>query len=258
MLRITWIGHSTVLLDLDGVRLLTDPVVRRRFTHLVRVVDPVDIGALPSVDAVLISHLHYDHLDFPSLARLGHSKRVVVPAGARGLLRRRGFVSVAELAVGEEIAVGGVRVLATTAEHDGRRGPLSSDTPAVGYLVTGSARVYFAGDTDLFEDMSGLSGDLDVALLPIAGWGPRVPAGHLDPLRAAQAVRRLRPRVAIPVHWGTYRRFDLRADTVSLWEPAHAFARQIDELAPDVDVSILSPGGTIEIQPRAPRPTPLP
>jgi L-ascorbate metabolism protein UlaG (beta-lactamase superfamily) len=118
--------------------------------------------------------------------------------------------------------------------------------------------VYFAGDTDLFDGMAGLASDLDVALVPIAGWGPRVPAGHLDPVRAAEAVRRLKPRVAIPIHWGTYRRFDLRADAVSLWEPAHAFARQVAKVAPGVDVSILSPGGTLEIQARALRPTPLP
>jgi L-ascorbate metabolism protein UlaG (beta-lactamase superfamily) len=109
--------------------------------------------------------------------------------------------------------------------------------------------VYFAGDTDLFDGMTEIASDLDVALLPIAGWGPRVPAGHLDPARAAEAAARLRPRVVIPIHWGTYRRFDLRSDAASVQEPATAFAQSVAELAPDVAVTVLAPGETVEIEP---------
>jgi L-ascorbate metabolism protein UlaG (beta-lactamase superfamily) len=111
--------------------------------------------------------------------------------------------------------------------------------------------VYFAGDTDLFDGMAEIASDLDVALLPIAGWGPRVPAGHLDPVRAAQAAARLRPRVVIPIHWGTFRRFDLRSDATSIQEPATAFERSVAELAPDVAVTVLAPGETVEIEPTA-------
>ena len=76
--------------------------------------------------------------------------------------------------------------------------------PALGYVVSGSQQVYFAGDTDLFAGMSALAGALDVALLPVAGWGPKVDAGHLDPLRAAKSLPLLKPRIAVPIHWGTY------------------------------------------------------
>jgi L-ascorbate metabolism protein UlaG (beta-lactamase superfamily) len=117
----------------------------------------------------------------------------------------------------------------------------------VGYRVSGSAQVYFAGDTDIFEGMSSLSPGLDVALLPVAGWGPRLPPGHLDPLRAAEALRLLRPRVAVPIHWGTYRRIGLSRKPAVLREPAETFARLAAELAPDVDVRVVPVGGALDL-----------
>ena len=107
--------------------------------------------------------------------------------------------------------------------------------------------MYFAGDTDLFDGMRELAPDLDVALLPIAGWGPRTPAGHLDPLRAAQALALLRPRTAVPIHWGTYRRIGLRGREALLRAPADAFARHARELAPEVEVRTLSVGESLEL-----------
>jgi L-ascorbate metabolism protein UlaG (beta-lactamase superfamily) len=248
VLRITWIGHSTVLLELDGVRLVTDPVLRARLVHLRRVAAPADASALAGVDAVLVSHLHYDHLDVPSLLRLGRSVRLVAPAGSRGFLRRRGFREVSELDVGDELTLGGLTVRATEAEHAGRRTPFAANTRTIGYMVTGSARVWFAGDTDLFDGMSAFAPGLDVALLPIAGWGARLPAGHLDPLRAAQALRLLRPRVAVPIHWGTYKHFGLGRAEELLRVPADSFVRHAAELAPDVQVELLPVGGSLELE----------
>jgi L-ascorbate metabolism protein UlaG (beta-lactamase superfamily) len=247
VLRVMWVGHSTVLVELDGVRLLTDPVLRGRLAHLRRVGGRAEPGALRDLDAALVSHLHYDHLDLPSLERLGRSVHVVVPAGGGRLLRKRGFGSVEELQVGDEAHVGPVTIRATHAEHEGRRSPFGAAAPAVGYLVAGSARVYFAGDTDLFDAMSALAPGLDVALLPVAGWGPRLPAGHLGPREAAQALALLRPRVAVPIHWGTYRRIGLDRQAALLRAPAESFARLAEELAPDVDVRILPVGGQLEL-----------
>ncbi len=152
-----------------------------------------------------------------------------------------------EVAVDAEVDVGGVTVRATYAEHESRR-LFGKDAPAVGYLVDGSSRVYFAGDTDLFDDMHALAPDLDVALLPVAGWGPRLPAGHLDPRGAAEALARLRPRVAVPIHWGTYRRIGLDRRPEALRAPAESFARFARELAPDVDVRVLQVGDTLELE----------
>ena len=244
-LRIAWIGHSTVLIETEGARILTDPLLRSRIAHVRRVTEqPPAIGG--ELDAVLLSHVHHDHLDFPSLG-LVRARRVVVPRGAGRLLERRGFQNVVELEEGQELSVGSVTVCATHAEHDARRWPYGTVVPALGYLIGGSAQLYFAGDTDLFEGMVELGLGLDVALLPIDGWGPRVGPGHLDPRRAAEALRLLTPRVAVPIHWGTYRRIGLHGDVARLRERAELFRRLATELAPEVDVRILMPGERLEL-----------
>ncbi len=164
---------------------------------------------------------------------------MVVPTGARRLLR--GFADVREVDVGDEVGIGDVVVRATPAEHSAARLTLRS-TPSLGFVVSGSRTVYFAGDTDLFEGMSALAGSLDVALLPVAGWGSKVGLGHMDPLRAAQALRHLRPRMAVPIHWGTLSPFRRSTST----EPPEAFRRHAAELAPEVDVRVLEPGAALE------------
>ncbi len=201
--RLQWLGHSTTLIELAGVRILTDPVTRRRVVHLRRSAASPP-AALSDIDTVLLSHVHWDHLDLPSLEQIGHSTPLVVPVGAGSLLTRQGFREVAEVKEGDVFDVNGVSVRATHAEHTAARGPFGVRAPSLGYLVEHPRRIYFAGDTDLFDGMSELSGGLEVALLPIAGWGPRVPEGHMNPERAARSLRLLRPGIAIPIHWGTY------------------------------------------------------
>jgi L-ascorbate metabolism protein UlaG (beta-lactamase superfamily) len=244
--RLSWLGHSTVLFELDGVRLLTDPVVRPRVLHLRRVGAAPRIDSL-SLDAVLISHVHYDHLDVPSLRQLAGTPVFVVPRGAGSLLRRHGFGHVIEVEPGVEVQIGRVTVRATHAEHTSRRRPFGAKTPALGYLVAGSVCSYFAGDTDLFGGMGEISDDLDVALLPVAGWGPSLPPGHLDPRKAAEALALLRPRIAVPIHWGTYSRIGLSRDPDVLREPARCFASFAADVMPDVEVLVLPVGGSVEL-----------
>ena len=247
MARIQYVGHATVLLDLDGVRLLTDPLLRNRVAHLRRSA-PVSPRAHRGVDAVLVSHAHYDHLDLPSLEKLGKKLPVVVPRGLGGLLRKRRFESVLEVEVGETFSIGSLRVRAVQAEHDGSRGPFGATAKPVGYTITGSKSLYFAGDTDLFEEMREL-GPVDVALVPIWGWGPGLGSGHLDPTRAAEAVARIRPGLAIPIHWGTYFPIHLGLTRVPAFVdlPPLEFLAATKEAAPDVEVRVLQVGESVDV-----------
>ncbi|MGW3998153.1 MBL fold metallo-hydrolase [Amycolatopsis sp. NPDC004772] len=202
-----FLGHSTVRLDLGGRVLLTDPVLTARVGGLVRVVPPPPPESYADVDLVLLSHLHGDHLHLPSLKLLGTGTRIVVPRGAGSWLGRKGFRNVEEIAPGETLTDGGVTVTATEAVHSGHRwGPRLThgpQSPALGHLIEGDGKkVYNAGDTDLFDGMRDL-GPVDVALLPVWGWGPNLGPGHLDPARAAQAAALVQARAAVPVHWGT-------------------------------------------------------
>ena len=246
---ITFVGHATVLIEIGGARLLTDPFLGARLLHIRRhsAQPPDEIGR--DLDAVLISHLHHDHLDYASLRRIGAGVPILVPRGGARALRRRGFVAARELEPGGVARLGGVDVVATPAEHEGRRYPFGPVVEALGFELRGAERrIYFAGDTDLFEGMEALAGDLDVALLPVGGWGPRLGAGHLDPRSAARAAALLRPRVAIPIHWGTLLRVGLgrRRDEI-LHAPARRFAAAVAEVAPAVEVRVLEPGDRLDL-----------
>jgi L-ascorbate metabolism protein UlaG (beta-lactamase superfamily) len=242
---VTWIGHSTVVLDLDGARLVTDPVFQNRLGHLTRRGRPVDLDRLSGVDAALVSHVHRDHLDVRSLRALPGAPEIVGPRGAGRVLRRSGR-HVTELSPGESAEVAGLTVTATPAQHPSRRAPRFRWIPAVGFLIEGSRRVYFAGDTDVFPGMADLA-PLDVALLPVWGWGPSLGPGHLNPRSAAEALRMLRPKVAIPIHWGTFFPAWLGGRRSSLEEPPRRFERHAAELAPGVEVRVLQPGGSAEL-----------
>jgi L-ascorbate metabolism protein UlaG (beta-lactamase superfamily) len=240
--RLTWLGHATVLIELGGAVVITDPVLRARVAHLRRRGSAP--RAPPRVDVVLVSHLHRDHLDLRSVALLDDAAPIVVPrGGARALRRVRRDVR--ELSAGQELDLAGVRIRAVPAVHDGRRSPLSRPVEALGYVVEARRRVYFAGDTARFDAMAELT-DLDAALVPIAGWGPRLGPGHMGPEDAAGAVALMRPRLVVPIHWGTFapigssaRRREHASD------PAWAFAARVAERAPSVVVRVLAPGESV-------------
>jgi L-ascorbate metabolism protein UlaG (beta-lactamase superfamily) len=248
--KLTWLGHATVMLETAGARLVTDPVLRSRVAHLRRhAAAPPELG---EVDAVLLSHLHHDHLDVPSLRMLGAP--VLAPPGAQRALRRLGR-EVREIGVGEEAEVGDARVTAVTALHDGRRWPLTErhDDDAIGYVVeAGGERVYFAGDTEVFDGMRDM-GHLDVALVPIWGWGPSLGPGHMNPEEAAGALALLRPTVAVPIHWGTFLPIGLRRRHGHLLrDPVEEFTEHAARAAPDVRVEVLQPGESLVVSPRRP------
>ncbi|MFD7924259.1 MBL fold metallo-hydrolase [Streptomyces sp. NPDC059740] len=254
--EVTWWGHATATVEDSGVRLLTDPLFTRRLAHLRR-----RRGALPPpdaarADAVLLSHLHADHLHLPSLARLAHGTRLIVPTGAPAALpglRRLAAardLALTEVGPGDTVRVGEVEVRAVHAEHDGRRLPYGpARVPALGYVVSGECVTYFAGDTGLFKTMAEQVGPCDTALLPVGGWGPFLGHGHLDAHRAARAAAELAPRAAVPVHYGTY--WPLGMDAVRPHEfhsPGEEFARQAAALAPGVTVHRLAHGGSVTVR----------
>jgi L-ascorbate metabolism protein UlaG (beta-lactamase superfamily) len=172
--------------------------------------------------------------------------RVLAPRGAAVWLRRAGFPRAEELGPGEVAAVGGVEVAAVPAVHDDRRQPVGGvRAKPIGFVVRGGGRIYFAGDTDLFDEMVQLA-PVDAALLPVAGWGPKLGPGHLDPERAARAAAMVRPRLAVPIHWGT---LSPRGTKLGAWfsDPPRIFAAQVAELAPGIEVRVISPGESVEL-----------
>ncbi len=245
---LTYIGHATVLIEVDGVRLLTDPVLRGRVAHLRRRGPLAAQDWRERLDAVLLSHLHLDHFDLPSLRRLGKGTRLLVPRGAGVLLQRQGFTAVEELAPGETTTIGTLPIAATGAAHSGFRPPFGPTAGAIGFLIGARRRIYFPGDTDIFPEMAELAADLDTALLPVWGWGPTLGPGHLDPERAAEALRLLRPRLAVPIHWGTlYPLGWERGARAFLTDPPQRFARRAALIAPEVQVTIVPPGGHLDL-----------
>jgi len=236
--RVTWLGHATVLIEIGDVRLITDPVLRDRVAHLRRQVPtPRDPGR---VDAVLISHLHHDHLDRPSLRRFAGAV-AVAPVGIGKLLSG---MDVREVRVGDTVAIADVTVEAVPAWHDGRRrpGPGALDLDTLGFLTDG---IWFAGDTELDPAMEDLRGRVDVALIPIWGWGPSLGPGHIDPADAAKVVELVRPRIAIPIHWGTFLPIGLgKRHARVLTEPPLAFASHAGAMT---RVETIAPGGSLDV-----------
>lgn len=228
-IEVTWVGHATTLIDVGGYRVLTDPLMTKRVAHLRRR-RPLPSTDLHDVDLILLSHVHLDHLHLPSLKRLRPAARVLTPTGSAGLLRKAGFVDVTEIGVGDRVDSGPVTVEVVPAAHKHGRGPHSRvRAEPVGFIVNGAGRrIYFPGDTDLFAEMAEF-GDIDVAMLPIWGWGSTLGEGHLNPERAAAATKLIRPELLLPIHWGTYAPEDGRRGI------PHWFAQAPDDLATELD-----------------------
>ncbi|EMF53831.1 MBL fold metallo-hydrolase [Streptomyces bottropensis] len=248
--EITWWGHATCTVEDSGTRVLTDPLFARWLAHLRRRRGAPPPAEAAVADVALVSHLHADHLHVPSLARLAPGTRLVLPKGASRQvpgLRRLAHLRLSEVTAGDELSIRDLVVRAVPARHDGRRLPVGPHrSPALGFVIEGDARTYFAGDTGLFREMAEEVGPVDVALLPVGGWGPHLGEGHLDAGRAAEALALLAPRSAVPVHYGTY--WPIGLDAVRPHEfhaPGEEFVRLAAARAPGVEVHRLEHGESV-------------
>lgn len=209
-LAVTWWGHSSTTVELGSVRIATDPLFSPLLFALRRMIDAPD-ERCAEADLVLVSHLHYDHLDLRSLRRFAPGTPIVVPHGAPRLVRGLARLNVIEARPGDALAVAGVEVEVLPAHHDGRRSVAHRHAaPALGFRVAGpGGSVWFPGDTGLRPDVTRVR-PVDVALAPIGGWGPTLGDDHLDPQQAVTAVGRVGARWALAVHYGTYWPIGLR------------------------------------------------
>lgn len=255
-LTLTWLGHSTVVIELAGLRLLTDPLLRRRIGAL------VGTGAAPArehwagPDAILLSHLHHDHADPASLRKLGDTPVVTGPRNQRWV-RRLGMTAV-DIAVDDWWTVpraspgSPVAVRLVPAIHRSRRMP-HRPNDAHGFLIRSpDAAVYFAGDTALYEQMSSLSDlagrPIDVALLPIGGWGPVLSDGHLGPETAAEAAALIGASEVLPIHYGTLHPVGWpRRHRAWMHKPLPAFAAALGDLSPSITLCAPPPGQAVHV-----------
>lgn len=231
---VTWIGHATLLVQMDHVTFLTDPIWSDSpspipFLGPERFVAPgMRIEDLPPIDFVLISHDHYDHLDIPTLTELAErhpEARFLVPMGNAELLRSEGIERVEELDWGASTSVGGVEAVSVPVQHWGRRGLFDSrERLWSGWVVRGAERrLYFGGDAGYsrdYRDVGAALGPFDLAALPIGAYEPEamMRPWHLDPEQAVQAGRELGARRIVPIHYGT---FDLSDEPLD--EPPRRF-----------------------------------
>lgn len=219
-MQITYIGHATLLLEMAGVRVLTDPNFEPKLGRLLaRVSAPgLEIDALPTLDALLLTHAHADHLSFSSLDRLPRDIPLYAPRAVAEWLVRKGYRHAVPLDAGASVSVGdGLRVHAGLAAHKGNRYGFDRWRSATNmYLLeSDDESAFFAGDTALTESTHHLvervlwmnQRELDIALLPIGyapAWKPGFRRGHLTGEDALALFQTLRARAMLPYHWGTF------------------------------------------------------
>ncbi|RZS43704.1 L-ascorbate metabolism protein UlaG (beta-lactamase superfamily) [Herbihabitans rhizosphaerae] len=211
---LTWVGHATYLIRMGGACVLADPVWSDKIPGVPRRLTPPGVAwsELPKVDAVVISHNHYDHLDAPTIKRLPRNTPVLVPAGLGEWFTRRGFTDVTELDWWESAEVAGLRFDFVPAHHWSRRGVRDTCRSLWGgWVITDDPgfRVFHAGDTGYghwFGEIGERYPDIDVAMLPIGAYAPRwfMKSVHMDPDEAVKALDDLGAQRLASMHWGTF------------------------------------------------------
>ncbi|MDP3279051.1 MAG: MBL fold metallo-hydrolase [Deltaproteobacteria bacterium] len=229
---LTWLGHASWLVQIAQTSVMIDPVLFARIALTVqRHAGPgLTLAQLPTIDAVLITHNHMDHMDAPSVMALAKQcpwATFVVPEGLRPWFVRHGIERSVELPWWSSTKVGGVKIQAVPSQHWSRRGLLDEDrTHWCGYVIEGDGRrVYHTGDTAYFTGFSQIAarvGAIDAAMLPIGAYEPRwfMRSQHMNPDDAVRAFEDLRATRFVAMHWGTFMLTDEPLD-----EPPKALAR---------------------------------
>jgi L-ascorbate metabolism protein UlaG (beta-lactamase superfamily) len=257
--RLTWLGHASWLVQLDGVSLLLDPALQEGlFGGITRNVPPgLTVAELPPIDAQLVSHSHYDHLDMPTLAAV----RAPVLAGLRlkPLFRDKGL-SCTELGWWQAAMVGDVRITFVPAQHWSRRGLFDANrTLWGGFVIEGrTATLYHSGDTAWFEGFAEIGRrfpGIQAAMLPIGAYDPAwfMEKQHLNPEQALRAFGDLGARTFLAMHWGTFKLTDEPLDA----PPLRLEAERQRLGLPGERVRVLAVGETVEAGPAASAPEPL-
>ena len=256
-MRITYIGHATLLLEFEGTRILTDPNFDERLGWLLRRVSApgVPLDQLPKLDAILVTHAHADHLSFRSLALLPHDVPLFAPPTLARWLTRLGHTQAVPVAPGEQVTVGAVTVRAAQATHMGARYGVDRwrGQANMYLLATPDRTAFFAGDTALMPETTHLvehalhayDRRLDVALLPIGHapwWKPGFRRGHLTSADALELFQRLGARYLVPYHWGTFNHV-----TSTAYDAIVRLRAMIEAHHRGADVRILEPGSTLEV-----------
>jgi L-ascorbate metabolism protein UlaG (beta-lactamase superfamily) len=216
-LRAVWIGHSTVIVDIDGVRVVTDPIWSERCSPFESIgpqrfhPPPIDLGAIGRVDAVVISHDHYDHLDMKSVQALAaRGAAFFVPLGIGAHLERWDvpLAQIRELDWGESAQLRGLRIVSLPARHYSGRAIARDKTQWASWALVGPThRVWFSGDTGFFPGMRDIGssyGPFDLALIKIGAYGETWPQIHIDPEEAVETHLAVKAKLMLPVHWGTF------------------------------------------------------
>jgi N-acyl-phosphatidylethanolamine-hydrolysing phospholipase D len=220
-IQITWVGHSTFLIQMDGINLLTDPIFNDRsspfsFGGVKRLVPPgVKFEDLPPIHAVLISHNHYDHLDEATVERLGNKPKYFVPLGLARWFKKREMDPVMELDWWQSASSHGLKFHSVPIQHFSGRSPFDrNETLWSGWIVEGkSGKIFFAGDTGysrVFKEIGKRFGPLRVSIIPIGAYMPRwfMKPVHLNPPEAVRVHQDTNSKQSIASHWGTFKLSD--------------------------------------------------